>query len=180
MRAATCLALALFASAGCAPITVSAHIERGVSFAGYETYDWGPAANFPVGDPRLDNNSFFVDYLMGAIEKGMAAKGYAHSAGAPPDLLIHYHASVTQKVDVYTTEMKQGATIEGYEPRMTQYEQGTIVVDIVDASTGQLLWRGWSQGVLDGVIDNQARLERQVEDGVARLMALLPQGATMR
>ena len=77
MRAPTVvLILAAVFAAGCATLTVSSHIERNVTFTDFVTYDWGPPDNLPVGDPRLDNNPFFVDYLQGAIEKMLAAKGY--------------------------------------------------------------------------------------------------------
>ena len=66
-------AIAVVAVAGCATMTVSSHIERNINFSQYATYDWGPPDNLPVGDPRLDNNPFFNDYLQGAIEKQLAA-----------------------------------------------------------------------------------------------------------
>src|SRR5574338_1556470 len=91
--------LAVAAMAGCATLTVSSHIERTANFSDYVTYDWGPPDNLPVGDPRLDNNPFFRDHLQGAIEKQLAMKGYERALSGDPDLLVHYHASVSQKVD---------------------------------------------------------------------------------
>ena len=174
-RLLTALALTAFA-AGCAAMTVSSHIERNVNFAEYVTYDWGPPDNLPVGDPRLDNNPFFHDYLQGAIEKRMAAKGYERAVSGTPDLLIHYHASVNQKLDVYTVDNRYGYCYGNCEPQITDYEQGTLVIDVVDTRTSKVIWRGWSQDTMNGVIDNQRRLEEQVEEGVTRMMVLLPKG----
>ncbi len=165
-------------AAGCATMTVSAHIERGVSFAEYVTYDWGKPDNLPVGDPRLDNNAFFNDYLQGAVEKQLAAKGYERAAaGVTADVLLHYHASVHQKLDVYAADRRYGYC-DGPEcgDRVVEYEQGTLVIDMVDARTDKLIWRGWAQDTMTGVIDNQQRLEKQVDEGVARMMQLLPHG----
>lgn len=165
-------------AAGCASVTASAHVERGIDFSSYRTYEWGPPDNLPVGDPRLDNNSMFKDYLMGVIEKRMAAKGYAR-ADASPDLLLHYHANVAQRVDVYQTDSQYGynyGTGAAYESRMVEFEQGTIVLDIVDAKTNRVVWRGWSQGTMNGVIDRQDLLEKQVDEGVMKMMQLLPVG----
>ncbi len=50
------------------------------------TYDWGPPDNLPVGDPRLDNNPFFNDFLQGAVEKTMAVKGYDRLTDGGADL----------------------------------------------------------------------------------------------
>jgi hypothetical protein len=163
-------------AAGCATLTVSSHIERNVSFSNYVTYDWGPPDSLPVGDPRLDNNSFFVDFLQGAIEKKLTERGYERALTGDADLLVHYHASVTQKVDVYEVDHRYGYCYADCQPEVTEYEQGTLVVDIVDAKTNKVVWRGWSQDVMDGVIDNQDRLEKQVDAGVTKMMQLLPRG----
>ena len=141
-------ALAALAAVGCAPMTVSSHIERSINFADYVTYGWGPPDNLPVGDPRLDNNPFFQDHLQGAIEKKMIAKGYERALTGPPDLLLHYHASVNQKVEVYEVDTQHGYCYDNCRPQFTDYEQGTLVIDIVDAKTSKVIWRGWAQDVM--------------------------------
>jgi len=166
----------MVAVAGCAAMTVSSHIERSVNFTDYVTYDWGPPDNLPVGDPRLDNNPFFRDYLMGAIEKKLAAKGYERAVTGEPDLLVHYHASVNQRVEVSAADAHYGYCYDNCEPRIVDYEEGTLVVDVVDRNTGKVVWRGWSQDTMNGVIDHQDRLEKQVNEGVSRMMVLLPLG----
>lgn len=178
MRTMTFLftALAALAIAGCATMNVSSHIERNVNFTEYLTYDWGPPDNLPVGDPRLDNNPFFIDYLQGAIEKKMAAKGFERAVNGGADLLIHYHASVNQKLEVYEVDHRYGYCYGNCEPEIVDYEQGTLVIDLVDAHTNKVVWRGWAQDAMNGVIDNQERLEKQVDEGVTKMMMLLPRG----
>ena len=167
--------------AGCATMTVSSHIERDVQFADFATFEWGPPDALPVGDPRLDNNAFFRDYVMGAIEKELAGKGFRQASSGEPDLLVHYHASVNQKVDVHEADRPYGYCYQDCEPRVVEFEQGTLVVDIVDRRTNKVVWRGWAQDTMNGVIDNQDRLEKQVSEGVTKMMKLLPQGgATFR
>jgi hypothetical protein len=56
------------------------------------------------------------------------------------------------------------------------YEQGTLVIDLVDRKTSKVVWRGWAQDVMNGVIDDQQRLEKQVDEGVTKMMVLLPRG----
>ena len=163
-------------AANCATLTVSSHIERTANFADYVTYDWGPPDNLPVGDPRLDNNPFFQDHLQGAIEKRLAAKGYERALTGEPDLLVHYHASVNQKVDVYEVDTRYGYCYGNCQPQVVDFEQGTLVIDVVDAATGKVVWRGWAQDVMNGVIDDQRRLEKQVDESVDKMMVLLPRG----
>ena len=164
--------------AGCATMSVSSHLQRDIDFIEYVTYDFGARDHFPVGDPRLDNNPFFRDYVEGAIEKQMAAKGYELAVTGRPDLLLHYHASVSQRIDVY-----QADAAHGYYPgpaltesQTRAFEQGTLILDVVDARTDRVIWRGWAQDSMTGVIDDQRRLERQVNEGITRMMRLLPRG----
>ena len=163
-------------AAGCASMNVSSHIERNVTFTDYVTYEWGPPDNLPVGDPRLDNNPFFRDYVMGAIEKKLAAKGYEQAVSGQPDLLIHYHANVNQRVEVYEADNRYGYCYDNCQPQVVDYDQGTLVVDIVDAKTNKVVWRGWAQDSINGIIDDQRRLEKQVDEGVTKMMSLLPRG----
>lgn len=169
-------ALAALAIAGCATMNVSSHIERNVNFADYVTYDWGAPDKLPVGDPRLDNNPFFNDYLQGAIEKKLQAKGFERAVTGTPDLLVHYHASVNQKLDVYEVDSRYGYCYGNCQAQVVDFEQGTLVIDLVDTKTNKVVWRGWAQDAMNGIIDNQQRLEKQVDEGVTKMMLLLPRG----
>ena len=164
------------AAAGCATMNVSSHLERNVTFSDYVTYNWGPPDNLPVGDPRLDNNPFFRDHVMGAVEKQLLAKGYEQAVTGQPDLLIHYHASVNQRLDVYQVDSQYGYCYGNCNPQVVDFEEGTLMVDIVDAKTNKVVWRGWAQDTMNGIIDNQQRLEKQVDEGVTKMMLLLPRG----
>ena len=175
-----CAAIAAVAVAGCATMIVSSHIERGIDFAEYVTYDWGPPDNLPVGDPRLDNNPFFQDHLQGAIEKGLATRGYERAVNGGAALLVHYHASVTQKVEVNEPDLRYGYCYGNCDARVIEYEQGTLVIDVVDPRTNKVVWRAWAQDAMDGVIDNQDRLEKRVDESVMRMMERLPRGAALR
>ena len=81
-----------------ATMTVSSHVERGLDFARYRTFAWGPADALPTGDPRLDRNPFFKDHVQGAVEKRLAHRGLLVTAG-DADLLIHYHANVSRRIN---------------------------------------------------------------------------------
>jgi hypothetical protein len=155
-------------------MNVSSHIERGVNFQQYRTYDWGPADALPIGDPRLDNNPFFHDYLQGSVEKQLAAKGLVRSTSGDADLLLHYHASVNHRFEVHGVDRQNGYCYADCEPQVIEYEQGTLVLDVVDAETKKVVWRGWAQDSVEGIIDNQERLERQIGEAVTRMMRRFP------
>ena len=162
---------------GCATLRVSSHTDRALVWSKYTTFDWGPADALPVGDPRLDKDPFFQDRVEGAIEKAMTAHGFARAAVSErPDVLIHYHANVMERLDVDQIDRGYGycATAD-CQPRVTRYEAGTLVVDIVDAASNVLIWRGWAQGSLDGVLGNRERLRRRIDQSVEQMFETLPQ-----
>jgi hypothetical protein len=163
--------------AGCSTLLVSSHIERGLDFTRYDTFDWGPADSLPTGDPRLDRDPFFIDHLQGAIEKQMAAKGYARVESGPPDLLVHYHASTQRRLSLDAADRDRGDCLsDDCEAGVSEYEAGTLIVDIIDARTSQLVWRGWAQDSLEGVLGNRDRLAGTARKGIEGMFARLPAG----
>jgi hypothetical protein len=157
---ATIVAAATLILAGCATLRVSTHVDRGLVWSKYKTFDWGTADALPAGDPRLDKDPYFQDRVAGAIEKAMAARGFEMSPKSErPDLLIHYHASIAERLD----------------DEQIRYEAGTLVVDVVDAATNVLIWRGWAQGSVEGVLGNRERMRRRIDEGVARMFQALPE-----
>jgi hypothetical protein len=156
-------------------MTVSSHVDRGINFARYRTYDWGPADALPTGDPRLDKNPFFRDHVEGAVEKQLAARGLEMSTSDTPDLLIHYHASINQRIDVNRVDRRYGYCYGVDCPSdVIEYEAGTLVLDLVDSRTNRVIWRGWAQDTVEGVLDNEDEMARQIDEAITRMLARLP------
>jgi hypothetical protein len=172
------MATAVLPAMGCATIGVSSHVDRGFDFARVRTFDWGPADAFPVGDPRLDKNPTFLDHLHGAVERQLTARGYERVVTGRPQLLVHFHASIDRRLDVNAADARYGYCLDdACRAGVAEYEAGTLIVDVVDARTNRLIWRGWAQDSLEDVLDDRDRLVRLVEEGVARMFAGLPAGA---
>jgi hypothetical protein len=173
--------LAALLLAGCAARTVSSHVELNADFANYRTYDWGPADALPTGDPRLDNNEFLRDYIQGAIEKELAAR-HLTLVSNDPDLLIHWHTTVARELDVEAHRREYYGNPNGqassYEPEIVEYEIGTLLIDVVDARTSKLLWRGWARDSYSGVIDNQERLRLTLVSAIVDIMKRFPKTAS--
>ena len=170
---------AALAVAGCATtMNVSSHVQSGLDFTQYHTYDWGPADALPTGDPRLDKDPFFRDHMQGAVEKQMAAKGFERAKlGTPPDLLIHYHANITQRIDVNRVDREYGYCYdENCQARVIEYEAGTLVLDIVDPHTKTVIWRGWAQDSVEDMLDNQDKMARKIDEAVRRMLERVPRG----
>jgi hypothetical protein len=155
-------------------MNVSSYVVRGVDFTQYHTYAFAPTDTFSTGDPRLDNSPFFRDHLEGAVEKQLATKRFERSTSTTPDLLIHYHAHVTQRFEVNTVDRNHGYCSDDCEPTAGEYDEGTLVLDMVDAKTNKVVWRGSARGVVNGLIDNQDLMEQKIDEAVLRMLEQLP------
>lgn len=164
------LGLAAATIVACAPLTVTTFTGRGIDVAAYRTFAWERVDTSVPGDPRLDNNPFFHEYLRDAIENQLLVRGY-EPGGPRPDAYVHYHASSEQKVYVSgqerTTDRCRDCTVE-------VYDEGTLLIDLTDARTGALVWRGVAESALAGVVNNQTRMEETIGRVVERIFARLP------
>jgi hypothetical protein len=160
----------------CASMVVSAHMQPGLDVSRYRTYAWGPVDLLPTGDARLDANPFFDARVRAAVEGQLAARGIQKVADAP-DIRVHYHATVEQRLDVFNLEREYGSCTNDCPTGMREYEQGTLVIDVVDGRTERVVWRGWAQTDMSGLINDQKRLDRRIDDAVRRIFELFPRSA---
>ena len=72
----------------------------------------------------------------GSVEKRLAARGFEKTASGTPDLLVHYHASVTQRDRRQRRRTEHGVLRRGWLPPYV-YDAGTLLIDLVDARTEQ-------------------------------------------
>lgn len=161
--------LPLLMAACASTMRVSSHVDRGVDFGRYRTYTWGPADALPTGDPRLDGSPRFKDQLQGEVDRQLALKGIGLAGTGQPDLLIHYHAAVNERLDVSGLDENY---VYGGEVRA--YDAGTILLDVIDARTQRLIWRGWAQGALTDMLDNDEAMTRRLRESVRKMLDQLP------
>src|SRR4051794_22160298 len=132
--------LALMTS-GCATMSVSSHVQPNLEMSRYRTFDWGPADALPTGDARFDQDPFFQDHMQGAVERHMAARGFARADNpGAADLVIHYHAVIQSRIDVNRVDRDFGFCYDdACSTRVIEYEAGTLVLDVIDRKTNRLL-----------------------------------------
>ena len=156
--------------------------DDSVDFSQYKTYNYVEGAG-----PNSDEyQSLFSQYMVRAIDKEMAARGYTMSNA--PDLLVNFHANLQDKTKV-TTSPSMGMTggYYGYrggfydpwmgygygtETHVSQYTEGTFNIDLVDPRLKRLVWEAVGVGrITDDTFEN---LEQKVMEGVPRYFALYP------
>lgn len=176
MRRLLGLVLIGAATAGCLTLMpVSSHVQRGVDFTRFRTYDWGPADARPASDARLVNNPYFVDDLHGSIDTELLARGLVRATNERADLLVHYHASVVGRVEGPIRPERLPECADGNcPPVLSEYEAGTLVIDVMDARTHRVVWRGWIEHRLEDMLDEPARVRIRIREAVHRVMDRFP------
>jgi hypothetical protein len=154
--AVTAVSLAALVLAGCATLQVNSYLDRRADFMRYHAYAWADRGTFSTGDPRLDNNRFFIQRVEEAVDMQLTALGLEKSSDGAADILIHVHTRADQRND---TDV---------------YEAGTLTIDVMDRRTGRLAWRGWAECSFEGVVENQAWMEATIDQAVDRILAQLP------
>lgn len=168
------IALAL---AGCSQITVRADHDPSANFGALHTYAWRPEPQQGVADPRFD--STLIDKrVRAAIDRVLASKGYRAAApGTTADFLVGYHAVVRQKTSAQTINRWYGYRLGGWhggpQTYVHDYEEGTLLIDVIDPATMELLWRGSGTGVVDPKASPEKR-EQRINDAVERILADFP------
>ena len=172
--------VAAFTASGCAvAMTASSHVDRGVDFSMYDTYRWGPADVLPAGDPRLDRDPFFQDHLQGAVEKQLALRDLRLVGNDDAELLIHYHANVVERINPNLVDRAWGiCQSPECVPEVERYEAGTLVLDVVDARSQKLIWRGWAQTTVDQLLGDRARVAKVIEAAIERMLETFPRTPT--
>jgi hypothetical protein len=178
MRTTKALALATVAllGSGCVsiPVTAGADMEPGYDFTQYTSYTWDEPDERPVGDPRLDNNPFFVHRLHAAIHWELATRGIEYGAEGPA-LTVHHHAIVRDRVEVFEADRSSGFTTEyGEGTQVIQYEEGTFMVDIADARTKEVVWRGWARLDLGKALDDPLEMRDQIDLAIGKMFESFP------
>jgi hypothetical protein len=77
-------------------------------------------------------------------------------------------------VTVNGVESGYGYCSNDCSARIVEYETATLVLDIVDARTKKVLWRGWAQDDLLEVLDNQDRMARRIHTAITQMLAKFP------
>jgi hypothetical protein len=125
---------------------VTYDFDRSADFSKLHSYAW--VRGTPVRDDF--NHKRIVD----AIDKQLVAKGLGKSEGKDQaDILVAYHAAFSTNLEVNGFSSGWGGYRFGParsgSARVEEILVGTLVVDIIDARTGTILWRGIATKELD-------------------------------
>jgi hypothetical protein len=194
-------ALALTSGACASGIRVRTTTAPDANLAGLHTFRVlnapqrrADAPTLPQDDPML-NNSITNQALRQDLVQAFQTKGYTLD-GSNPDFVVAYYAGTKEKMDTtywnpdpywrygYRGFGYRGLGYRGWAwpwygyaapypaMQLQEYTEGSVVVDVVDPKTKELLWRG--QGVAR-VSDNPNTYANELEKTVTAILKKFPQ-----
>ena len=150
--------------------TVNYDFDRAANFAKYKTYAWtrGTELSDPLSHQRV----------VRSIESQLGLKGLNKvDAGSAPDLLVAYHTSFEKNLQINAWSSGYGGPRFGGLRSGTATTQeivtGTLVVDMLDAGSKNIVWRGLASGELNRAAKPETR-EKNINKATAKLFKNYP------
>jgi hypothetical protein len=135
--------------------------DRGTNFSQYKTYSW---EKVQTPDP------LWVERIKAAVNSALAAKGWTQvESGGDVSIVATEIDRDQQVLNTYYDSFGGGRRFRGTgsfgesTTSVDSYRVGSLVVDLFDAKTKQLVWRGSSGDTLSNKSDkNIKKLDKEV------------------
>jgi len=175
------LPLALAFLAGCTPFTVKYDYDAHAGYASYKTYDWYAASKRAQGKSDGVENPIMDRRVRGAVERELAAKGFKTEKSGEPDFLVTYYPVYRHGTVYTTTTMGTGWGWHrpwgyGLGTQFTEarnFREGSIILEVVDNKSNQLIWQAVAEGALTG-LDDPEDADHQVAEAVKQMLSRFP------
>lgn len=155
------------AALGCG-VRVAVESDPGQRHAGWKTWSWLQRPPVAHGDTDF---AAIDERVRRAVEREMKTRGFRQVDRQRPDFLLTYYAAVLQPIDAKALDYAAGGPSSARSAAQGgAYAQGMLIVDVLDASSGRLAWRGAGRGVFSLDYDPQERNER-IDQAAARVVS---------
>jgi len=152
----------------CSGISTNYDYDLSYDFAKLKSYRWADIPSKADADPLV------VQRVGSAVETQLKTKGYQLAEGQPDFLVATY---VGRHTRIQVTDWGYGyghaRWYGGGGLDVYEYDQGSLVVDIVDARTKQLVWRGTATGIVDPGATPEDRTKK-INKAVAKMFEDFP------
>src|SRR5208283_1315028 len=166
IRAASCLLAVSLISTITVAQQVSVNYNHDQSFAQYHTYAW--ASN----NANQIQNSILAQVAVQDVDSALQGKGFQKvQENQKPDLIVTHNGGLRQQTSYSAWGMRGfGGGMGGLTPE--QNVVGTLIVDLYDAKTQNLVWRGIAQNTLN---TNGNKNQQMVERAIQKMFKQWPQ-----
>lgn len=154
--------------------SVQVDYDRSVDFEKFRSFAWAETPQTSIrGESPLTHSR-----IKNAIEHYLAEDGLIEDT-EQPDVYVTYHTSSKEEVRFNTSSFGAGYGAGwGWDPywgggmttsttTMHSYERGSLIIDLWDAETKEMIWRGTASAV---VSPNPEKQEKQINKAVKKMV----------
>jgi hypothetical protein len=175
------LGMGLILAAGCAGQQVSTDYSPTAGFSRFRTFAL-------VSPPDTAAQQLLDQRVRSAVQTQLAGKGLTETDRQNADLFVGYGMVDKTHKDVYTNRDGWGwgggwgwryyrwgvAWPMTVHRQVETYTDGTVVVNLIDAKTKQVVWQGEVADVVSLPVGSPTDATRQIDGAVAKLLAKYP------
>jgi len=160
MRATQILAVILTSTMlACSSISVGADFDPETDFSNYESYAWLPQ------EPTERVDQMVIDRIQRAVDNQLSSKNLSQVTADEASFLVKQKVLITNKLQVNDPYF----SFDRYQ----QYEEGTLLIDFLDAKSRRLIWRGTGEARITELETPKEREDR-VNEVVSAILAQYP------
>jgi hypothetical protein len=167
------LLLVMFAGTLTSAQEVTTNSMPGADFSKYHTYKWVAI------EGAVQPNQIVDAQIKQSVDSQLAAKGLTRTDGEKADLLIGYQVSIDQEKQWNAYGMGGGLRWGGgmATAQQSTISTGTLVLDMYDPATKQLVWTGRVSKTLDPSA-NQGKKQKNLDKSMEKLLKNFPPKAS--
>jgi hypothetical protein len=170
--------LLLFAAA-CSSVKIRYDFDKEANFASLQTYHWIAKPDTENIAPAKKRRRNFLDQeIKKAADNQLAAKGYRLDA-ADPDFLVISHIDVKDKLNLTDWGYSYSGNWSywgwgGQDVDVQQYREGVLIIDVVNAASKELIWRGVAQKTLPEEMPSPEEVGKNINKIVIKILKEFP------
>ena len=167
---------------GCSSLKVSQDYNIVTDFSGLKTYDWQSGTQEKTGDLRVDNPLLHAR-IRKAVNRSLSEKGYQKVSLGTPDFYVSYQYMVRSKIESDNVGTGIGFGIGTFGRHggigistgsgISKYDEGMLVINIIDSRNGDLIWRGTGTRRVSQHLDPD-KSTKNVNEAVGKILAQFP------
>jgi hypothetical protein len=170
---------ALMLALGCAGPEVHYDYDAKAKFPALHTYDWYAASPADQAQAGGVKNPFVDSRVRRAVENALAAKNFQKETSAEPDFLVTYypvyvlHRYSRGLVGIGFGGPGMAVGVAGPIGGGPGWRSGSIVLEIQDAKTHQVIWKAEAEDAID-LSEGPEDSERDVSAAVNKMLLQFP------
>lgn len=162
--------LALLILSGCAS-PVRMEYDTDTDFSGYKRFTWVAPEIRKIESPILDSE-LLTDRVRSAVKEVLTRQGFTE-VEENANFFITYHTASKEKLR--SSPFSIGIGYGGHHgrwghsvifdgPDVRSYEEGVLILDIINCSESKLVWRSWDKSLVTQKNYSEAAVRQAVEE----------------